>query len=785
MRLKSITPRNFGPFGEDGVTIPIEDEVTVLTGANDTGKSQLLRLMALLGSASNGLTLTDLGEIVNLPYSSGASDWQNKDDIGCTAVYAGTAAGQKLYSAFAPGNTVTVRYAIKPGQTVALIEKLEAESRSSNPRQGFGPRQTVIRLPESAPLPDIVKFASQSEGERRLLRLALGAGYSGFRPEQLGKAAFDTQVRKRQEHLNEQLSRILPADSRLRFRLGGGSESIAVSLRDEDGEMTPLSYRGSGIRSFTSHVLCLVEAASHREPCLVLFDEPETGLHSDLQHSLRRLLEGLAKAENIQVVIATHSPCFINTRRASSVRLLKKVVGNDQTRVEVVSQPFKENWLALREGLGLTAADSLLYGDITVVVEGMTEVVAFPLLLRRLSEAKIPGFVEVEELLERIHWLPGDGDSYPYMVKLASQQGNQVLVVLDGDKRKKASSIREENSEVGVVVLPDEQEAEDLVPRESYFAALKQLVNGEASAKVTMEAFAEWEAGQQAGRLQRRFSKRVGDWFLEVAGFDRGKVEAMHIAVRDAPIEDLAKSAAPLLELVDLIRRGPRLPTKELLLPVSPPVISPSAAPERPQVPRTPLGLGVTEARAEGEPTSKGLLMVRGRVLNDSRAAVAAIQVGIDVSDETGNPIGSQDTWTSPPNLGPGEAGSFKTFVQLPPGAKAGHVNAKILHAQNPPSRPSTKVEEFAPVLRFMNDTEAWLEGERSRHVYDAPTTNEKVELFRNLARSVVGPLSTATGVDLERLERLIAEAGFAETPNEAWAEFRGILEHAIEARGA
>ena len=47
MILKNITPRYLGPFSTE-IEIPIEDDVTVITGPNDTGKSFVLRAIELL-----------------------------------------------------------------------------------------------------------------------------------------------------------------------------------------------------------------------------------------------------------------------------------------------------------------------------------------------------------------------------------------------------------------------------------------------------------------------------------------------------------------------------------------------------------------------------------------------------------------------------------------------------------------------------------------------------------------------------------------------------------------
>ena len=128
----------------------------------------------------------------------------------------------------------------------------------------------------------------------------------------------------------------------------------------------------------------------------ILYDEPETSLHADSQHMLRRILEELGRDPMIQVIYVTHSPSMINTMRPGAIRLISRVESDGKATSIIENAAFDHNYIGVRSSLGITPADSLLYAPITVVVEGPTEVRCLPLVLKKLKDGGVSGFGDLD-----------------------------------------------------------------------------------------------------------------------------------------------------------------------------------------------------------------------------------------------------------------------------------------------------------------------------------------------------------------------------------------------------
>jgi predicted ATPase len=90
---------------------------------------------------------------------------------------------------------------------------------------------------------------------------------------------------------------------------------------------------------------------------LFLLDEPGLHLHPAGQKDLTRLLENLA--EKNQLVYTTHSPFMINREFPHRVRVVKK----DQEGTRVDNEAYRENWRPLRQSIGLTVSDLFFFSS--------------------------------------------------------------------------------------------------------------------------------------------------------------------------------------------------------------------------------------------------------------------------------------------------------------------------------------------------------------------------------------------------------------------------------------
>src|SRR5262245_59945291 len=86
MKLKSLTPINYGPFSTQE-TITFEPSVTVLTGANDTGKTSVLDLIRHICKIEGGSARADEFNSTNAHY---IEDANTTDEFGARATFVAT-----------------------------------------------------------------------------------------------------------------------------------------------------------------------------------------------------------------------------------------------------------------------------------------------------------------------------------------------------------------------------------------------------------------------------------------------------------------------------------------------------------------------------------------------------------------------------------------------------------------------------------------------------------------------------------------------------------------------
>ncbi|HWQ91665.1 MAG TPA: AAA family ATPase, partial [Clostridia bacterium] len=287
---------------------------------------------------------------------------------------------------------------------------------------------------------------------------------------------------------------------------------------------------------------------------ILLLDEPENSLHPDAQHLLREFLFDLTAIGKTQVLYATHSASMINPMRPEQVRLLKRDRVDGKPTTRYVRQATDSNFLHLRTSLGISAADSLLFAPVTVVIEGDTEFKCLAPLIRKLAESGDADLQDAKKLLSLSHFLDGMGDNFEFLCRIAKSQGTRVILFLDGDKRKivQQQNLAQTHPDVPIILLPDSREFEQLVPVDSYFQALAAELGQEDDATSLQQKWKAW-VGEDAKRSRRAFSKQVWGW-LEDAFPDHTltKPTVMRKAIEITKREEI--DSQPIRELLTQIR---------------------------------------------------------------------------------------------------------------------------------------------------------------------------------------------------------------------------------------
>jgi len=400
LAISYVEIQNFGPFSVP-TRLELAPAVTVLTGSNDVGKTLLLRAIYYTFSEKKA----EEREVNQERRNKFPGAWNADTEVQCN------------FRLVVTRDAIDRR--IVAGQ---LIENDELEClRRLNKNEAIAIRQVrrgsgIIQVASNLPKPpqaislqpsevrNLLPIAELNEDELRLLRLGFGEAFpknfAATRDEQR------IQICSAEAALNGRLREIVPASLGLQFKLndvGGVGKELDLGIVDALNSYVPVKSRGAGVRKILSLMGSLLSLSNLSAPILVLIDEPENSLHADAQHALRRLLERIAESSLVQIVYATHSPSMINPMRPEAIRVLERSLNSEQKPTTVIhNQAFKDGFLHVRSSLGLTPADSLLYAQVTVVVEGDTEVLCIGTVLQKLASGGVDGFADIKDLLPEI-----------------------------------------------------------------------------------------------------------------------------------------------------------------------------------------------------------------------------------------------------------------------------------------------------------------------------------------------------------------------------------------------
>lgn len=186
-------------------------------------------------------------------------------------------------------------------------------------------------------------------------------------------------VREDYDSLIDQIQDFFPELTEIR---SDRTEDLMATLNyTEYGRSLDILYAGSGLRRFLD---ILVKVILSKAP-VVLLDEPEDGLHPELQRRFLAFIRDLAVKRDLQFFLATHSPIFLNA--ATDIGVYR--VTNMEGVRSVVRVPPELRHTALGD-LGVRASD-LFQNDICLMVEGQDDIVFFEFVLNELYGSEFSG----------------------------------------------------------------------------------------------------------------------------------------------------------------------------------------------------------------------------------------------------------------------------------------------------------------------------------------------------------------------------------------------------------
>lgn len=153
-------------------------------------------------------------------------------------------------------------------------------------------------------------------------------------------------------------------------------ELIPTLQYEEYGKKLDILYSGSGLK----HFLDVLVKTTISGADIILIDEPEMGLHPDLQRRFINYLTEMVNKKGVQIFIATHSQVLLNYADKLNYYRITNTKG-DRKLLTVPDDAIH----TLLGDLGLRPSD-IFNQDICLMVEGASEIIFFEHVIRNLYE---------------------------------------------------------------------------------------------------------------------------------------------------------------------------------------------------------------------------------------------------------------------------------------------------------------------------------------------------------------------------------------------------------------
>ena len=215
------------------------------------------------------------------------------------------------------------------------------------------------------------------------------------------------------------LQEFLPTVRNVKIHIENEKRKVALRRNTEiiidDGTPTPIQQKGDGIKSLTALAMLNIPARADRVS-VVAIEEPESHLHPE---SARQLYDTImALSETHQVVLTTHSPLFVNR-----VNLNENIIVNAGKATPV--KKIKE----IRDVLGTHVSDNLTNAEHILMVEGEDDKISLDKLLPNMSTV-IKQAIQNGTLV--IDYIGGSGN-LPYKLSFYRNLQCKYHVLLDND----------------------------------------------------------------------------------------------------------------------------------------------------------------------------------------------------------------------------------------------------------------------------------------------------------------------------------------------------------------
>lgn len=210
------------------------------------------------------------------------------------------------------------------------------------------------------------------------------------------------------------------------------NRGIDISFKDQESESFPISSHGMGTRSWITYLTLTAYITWKTEQMkveslpyhpFILLEEPESHLHPQAQRHIFKQMNDMSG----QKIISTHSPVIVGQADISTVRQIYKEKGCSNVHfIDMTAfEKDKKQLQRIRQEIFKTRGD-LLFARALILCEGETEELAIPMFFK-----KYYGF-DCFEVGINIIGVGGSGKYFPFL-KIAKDFNIKYFIFSDGE----------------------------------------------------------------------------------------------------------------------------------------------------------------------------------------------------------------------------------------------------------------------------------------------------------------------------------------------------------------
>lgn len=511
MHLKAIEIISFRSINAE-ISVKLDPHMTVLVGANDHGKSNVLLAASML-DANRSVTPDDLYR-GNKPAEPASSHrprvdfvFQFEDSELRNLVNRLVNYRFNKSDSWTEEKEAEAKKALRTDPTIVDYLSVEPVRLYKTPlTKGFAVDVSLEKLPEpvrsfarwsladivknSAPrtlyfdvapaLPDRITVEELSEASdpvlQGLLRLGgyYGNGAALVTDDNAGRRALKKFNRKFNTEFKKRYSQYKTVEWSLTLTNGGAE--LALEISDHAIDLGHPRERSLGFRSWLAFLLALYGETGEKSPvgCLILIDEPDAHLHPKGQKDMLAFLEELSTSN--MVVFSTHSPFMVPRKFPQRVRQIIR-----QASGTIINEnPYRDNWVSVVSDLGIAGPDMFRFADRYIVVEGVADSLLLTAMIAMAAKLGLET-PNLDDIAMRWH----DGATFvPHVCKAIDDTLSHVLAITDDDRAGQSAALKVRElarAKIRSVTwkdlgYPDGSSVEDLVPSSAVKDSLQELL---------------------------------------------------------------------------------------------------------------------------------------------------------------------------------------------------------------------------------------------------------------------------------------------------------------------